>query len=357
VKPVLILLLLFVSTVAESSSVQAAEGDDPLWTLLHEEAVVAELNLTDEQRGSFQEYLDGIDLRYFPLRNRSREEAQAGFKTLKAEIETRLPDLLSKEQNERLQQILVRRVGMASLLRDDIAARMRLSELQRKRIEQILKDSRSSLAAIEKEANEGGPRESLEKKYRDTTASSEKQIHALLKPDQERVLIDLIGPAFDMSRLGRMRFKAPELVNTGDWINGSAMSLEQLRGKVVVLHFYACGCINCIHNYPWYREWAERFRGQDVAIIGIHTPEVDSERQIENVRKSAADEKLPFPILVDGNSENWNAWGNSMWPCVYVVDKDGYLRHFWAGELKWNGRDGEKHIRENIDRLLAAPVP
>jgi len=56
-----------------------------------------------------------------------------------------------------------------------------------------------------------------------------------------------------------------------------------------------------------------------------------------------------------GKSENWNAWGNSMWPSVYLIDKRGYLRQFWPGELNWQGNNGEKYMREWIERLVADP--
>ena len=93
-----------------------------------------------------------------------------------------------------------------------------------------------------------------------------------------------------------------------------------------------------------------------MVLIGIHTPETEKERDVEQVRRKAAEEKLSFPILIDGKSENWAAWGNSVWPCVYLIDKQGYLRDLWPGELKWNGRDGEKYMREKIDWLLSEPA-
>ena len=42
-----------------------------------------------------------------------------------------------------------------------------------------------------------------------------------------------------------------------------------------------------------------------------------------------------------------------MWPCVYVVDKQGYVRMWWAGELNWEGATGDKKIEQAVDALLA----
>ena len=149
--------------------------------------------------------------------------------------------------------------------------------------------------------------------------------------------------------------KAPELIDSGKWINSPPLTLAQLRGKVVVVHYYACGCINCVHNFPTYQEWQQYFKGKDVVLVGIQTPETPAERDFEHVRGKAAEAKLEFPILFDEKSENWNAWGNSMWPSVYLIDKQGYLRNFWAGELKWEGATGDKYMQEQIEELLAEP--
>jgi hypothetical protein len=88
-------------------------------------------------------------------------------------------------------------------------------------------------------------------------------------------------------------------------------------------------------------------------VLGVHTPEVDRERDVENVRRDATDADLTFPILIDNQKLNWDAWGNSMWPSVYLVDKRGYVRYWWYGELNWQGAEGEKLLRKRIEELLA----
>ena len=67
----------------------------------------------------------------------------------------------------------------------------------------------------------------------------------------------------------------------------------------------------------------------------------------------ARDAGFRFPVLIDGDKANWYAWGNSMWPSVYVVDRRGYLRAFWPGELKWKGATGDAWIAERIESLIA----
>lgn len=90
-------------------------------------------------------------------------------------------------------------------------------------------------------------------------------------------------------------------------------------------------------------------------IIGVHTPETQGERNSEAVQRKADEAKFAFPVLVDNERRNWNAWGNSMWPSVYLIDKQGYVRYWWLGELNWEGAEGEKILRGRIEELLAEP--
>jgi peroxiredoxin len=87
-------------------------------------------------------------------------------------------------------------------------------------------------------------------------------------------------------------------------------------------------------------------------VLGIHTPEVAHEREMDNVRRDAQETGLTFPILIDNDQQNWDAWGNSMWPSVYLIDKQGYVRYWWFGELNWEGAKGEELLRQRIGELL-----
>jgi peroxiredoxin len=147
---------------------------------------------------------------------------------------------------------------------------------------------------------------------------------------------------------------APELIGVSEWINSKSLKLADLKGKVVVVHFWTHGCINCVRNYEHYRDWTTQFeKVPEFAMIGIHTPEFDSEKNGERIKQKAKDNKLTFPIAVDNDSKNWQAWGNQYWPCVYLVDKQGNVRYRWAGEL---GKDGMKTVTAEIEKLLKEAV-
>ncbi|HEV8058614.1 MAG TPA: redoxin domain-containing protein [Gemmataceae bacterium] len=144
---------------------------------------------------------------------------------------------------------------------------------------------------------------------------------------------------------------APEFIGVTDWVNSKPLKLADQKGKVVIVHFWTNGCINCIHNYPHYRAWTEKYKdNKDLLIVGIHTPEFDAEKDVDRIKAKAEKNHLTFAIAVDNKQANWQAWGNRYWPCVYLVDKAGNVRYHWEGEL---GDDGYKKVTRLIDELLA----
>ena len=88
-------------------------------------------------------------------------------------------------------------------------------------------------------------------------------------------------------------------------------------------------------------------------IVGIHTPETAHERDVAAVQRKTREAGFAFPVLIDNRKTNWSAWGNTMWPCTYLIDTRGYVHSWWSGELNWQGAGGEKIMRARIEKLLA----
>ena len=156
----------------------------------------------------------------------------------------------------------------------------------------------------------------------------------------------------DLDRVTKVGCVAPEMQNVSAWINAQPMTMEQLRGKVVVVHFWAFGCINCIRNLPHYDSWHEKFAKSGLTIVGIHTPETESERSLENLKRQVVERKIEYPVAFDASAQNWKAWANDVWPSVYLIDKQGRVRNWWYGELNWKGATGEEFFRKRIEELL-----
>ena len=152
---------------------------------------------------------------------------------------------------------------------------------------------------------------------------------------------------------------APELVG-GPWLNtpdGQPISLASRRGKVTVVEFWTFGCSNCRANLPTYAKWHDQFKDKGVEIIGVHTPEFDSEKNVDNVKAQLQKLNVDYPVLLDNNNANWRNWNQRYWPTVYVVDKAGKIRAKWEGELDYNGASGSAKLTAQIEKLLAEKAP
>jgi peroxiredoxin len=167
-----------------------------------------------------------------------------------------------------------------------------------------------------------------------------------------RALPGAEGPAAADDGTAVTATPAPEFPKEVEWAQGGPLTLADLKGRVVVLHFWTNGCINCIHNYPAYRAWQEKYAGKDVAIVGVHTPEFAREAPAQRVRAKAKANGLKFPIVLDDKARVWKAWGNRYWPTVYLIDRQGRVRHRWEGELHLDTAAGQR-FAARIDELLA----
>jgi thiol-disulfide isomerase/thioredoxin len=155
------------------------------------------------------------------------------------------------------------------------------------------------------------------------------------------------GVAVPLEDLG----PAPELTGITAWINTPPTTLADLRGKVVLVHFWTFGCINCIHVQPYVKAWFDRYAADGFVVLGVHTPELSFERDLGNVRQAVAQDGVRFPVAFDPDFATWNAYRNSYWPAFYFVDRAGRIRHVHFGEGDYDGSEAV------IQELLAEPPP
>jgi thiol-disulfide isomerase/thioredoxin len=167
--------------------------------------------------------------------------------------------------------------------------------------------------------------------------------------------ITLLGGALFAQQSPLVDRPAPDLSGS-QWLNApdpSSLRLAARRGKVTIVHFWTFACINCRRNLPIYNRWWDRYSSKDVAIVGVHTPELDHEKDWKNVAAETAKLGIRYPVLFDPGYANWTRWSQQYWPTVYAIDKRGVVRGAWIGELNHGGQDGEKKFGALIDRLLA----
>jgi len=152
---------------------------------------------------------------------------------------------------------------------------------------------------------------------------------------------------FDLGR-GPVGSQAPEFQGIHRWINSEPLSLEELRGSVVLVDFWTYTCVNCIRTFPYLKDWQRKYSGQGLVIVGVHAPEFEFEKITENVVARAREFGLEYPIAQDNDFATWRAYNNRFWPAKYLIDKDGVVRYTHFGEGQY--LETEEKIRD----LLAA---
>ncbi|MFC5346149.1 cytochrome c biogenesis protein DipZ [Brevundimonas staleyi] len=137
---------------------------------------------------------------------------------------------------------------------------------------------------------------------------------------------------------------APGFEGGGTWINSDPLTIESLRGKVVVVDFWTYSCINCVRTFPYVRGWAEKYRDAGLVVIGVHTPEFAFEKSEANVRDAVRRFGLPYPVVMDNDFAIWRAYSNRYWPAHYFIDARGRIRHVHFGEGEYD--QSERIIRQ-----------
>lgn len=140
---------------------------------------------------------------------------------------------------------------------------------------------------------------------------------------------------FNNINLFNTNYAAPEFVGITKWLNtDKPLSIESLRGKVVLVDFWTYTCINCIRTLPYVTSWYEKYKDKGLVVIGVHTPEFEFEKDTKNVQNAIAQYKITYPVAQDNDYETWNAYDNQYWPAEYLIDANGQVRrtHFGEGE-------------------------
>jgi cytochrome c biogenesis protein CcdA/thiol-disulfide isomerase/thioredoxin len=149
---------------------------------------------------------------------------------------------------------------------------------------------------------------------------------------------------------------APEILTNGRWYNTEGLAkgtmpaypsegsppltMRQLRGKVILVDFWTYSCVNCVRTLPHLAAWYRAYRKDGLVIIGIHTPEFEFEKDPANVKKAITDLGVTWPVVLDNQYKEWQAYSNRYWPAHYFIDAEGRIRyrHFGEGEYDTSER-------------------
>jgi cytochrome c biogenesis protein CcdA/thiol-disulfide isomerase/thioredoxin len=147
---------------------------------------------------------------------------------------------------------------------------------------------------------------------------------------------------------------APMVSGIAQWLNtpdDTALNLKSLKGKVVLIDFWAYSCINCQRAITHVTAWDAAYRAAGLEVIGVHTPEYAFEHVGKNVVAGAKRLHITYPVALDNDYTTWNSYNNNSWPADYLIDATGVVRKVSIGE-------GDYPVTESLIRkLLTAADP
>jgi thiol-disulfide isomerase/thioredoxin len=158
---------------------------------------------------------------------------------------------------------------------------------------------------------------------------------------QERFILQNCGPA-------------PAIAGIQQWLNtpgGTPLSLSSLKGKVVLVDFWAYSCINCQRAIAHVTAWYSDYKKDGFEVIGVHTPEYAFEHVASNVAAGTKRLGIHYPVALDNKYTTWNNYNNDSWPADYLIDATGHVRFVSIGE------GGYPQVESLIRQLLTSAHP
>jgi len=140
-----------------------------------------------------------------------------------------------------------------------------------------------------------------------------------------------------------MPYPAPELSGITAWLNSEPLTLEKLKGKVVLIDFWTYSCINCVRTLPYITGWDKAYRDKGLVIIGVHSPEFEFEKNKANVEAAIAAHHIEYPVALDNHFDTWTNFRNRYWPAHYLINREGQVVYTHFGE--GNYAETESNIR------------
>jgi len=131
------------------------------------------------------------------------------------------------------------------------------------------------------------------------------------------------------------------------WLNTPSFGAAELRGKVVLVDFWTYTCVNWLRTAPYVRAWADKYKGQGLVVIGVHTPEFPFEKDPDNVQRAVHEMHVVYPVATDNGYMVWRAFDNNAWPALYLLDAQGRIRFSHLGEGEY------ERTEQMIQQLLA----
>lgn len=157
------------------------------------------------------------------------------------------------------------------------------------------------------------------------------------------------------------------------WVNVTEpLTMQQLKGKVVLLDFWTYGCVNCIHVIPDLHKLEHKY-GNKLAVVSVHSPKFDNEKQLSTLTSIVRRYGMQHAVVNDVDFQLWRSYAVRAWPTFVLIGPDGKYVGQTSGEGRYDVLDqaieqllaefkGEPNLKplpikllDPLDTVLAAP--
>lgn len=139
----------------------------------------------------------------------------------------------------------------------------------------------------------------------------------------------------------------------GPWLNSPPLHIQNLRGRVVIVNVWVYSCINCHLSLPTLNRWRQQYGAQGLEIVGVHTPEFESDRPTASVTAALKRDGVTWPVMQDNQNATWNAYAARAWPSFYLIDRQGVVRAVHVGEISERYPQAIPGLERTVQALLA----
>ncbi|MDP8242817.1 MAG: thioredoxin-like domain-containing protein [Candidatus Hinthialibacter antarcticus] len=155
------------------------------------------------------------------------------------------------------------------------------------------------------------------------------------------------------------KLDAPELDGGLGWLNvDKPVSINDLKGKVVLIDFWTYCCINCLHVIPDLQKLEKKYPNE-LVVVGVHSAKFKNEQDSENIRQAVLRYGIEHPVVNDAQFKIWTKYGARGWPHLTVVDPEGKIVGTLSGEGHYDLLDEiiSGLIRNHKDIINTQPFP
>ena len=149
---------------------------------------------------------------------------------------------------------------------------------------------------------------------------------------------------------------APPFPGNLTWVNVAPLRMDKQRGRPVLVEFWDFCRVNSLRTLPYLKAWHERYAGDGLRVIGIHTGGFLPARPPENVIAATERLGIEYPVVIDERLELWDFYGNEGWPARYLWDAQGALYSMHYGEGAYAETEREIQALLGVERELVPPL-